>query len=864
MSNARCLTEGVDLPAVDMVGFLSPRRSLVDIVQATGRAMRRSAGKDYGYVLVPLYVEQMRGESVEDAVVRSKYDEVWRVLQSLKEHDDLLAQIISDMRIQRGQTGGYDDSRFRERVEVLGPTISLENLRRFISSACIDALGESWFERYGELVAYNQRFGHCDVPKRSVGKERKLANWVVQQRVSRNAGTLTREKIDLLDRLGFKWHPGGHRWREHYLALIAYKQRFGHCRVPQEWKENQKLATWVSTQRNRRRIGQLQADRIEALDRLGFGWAVDITTWEDRFKELCEYKQRFGHTRVHVRWPENPKLGAWVVEQRHNRRRRKIRPEYEHRLNEIGFEWDVSEKDPAAWDRMFDELRRFKNENGNLRVSADKNRKLAEWCQTQRRRFRLGRLPERRLRKLEETGFEWSTPNVSDRWNEMFHRLSEYRRLAGSCSFQQCDPSTRPLRNWCVRQRKLRRLGLLSEERVAALSALEFQWTPRQTPASSRDPNQSATPRVSWDRMFNELLEFFKIHGHYDVPQRWKANPQLAAWVIAQRAAYRRETLSAEQVQQLTSLGFRWEPFANKWDEMYRALSKFHERFGHTRVAQKWKENPRLAHWVAVQRRQKKLNRISEDRIAKLELLGFDWSPRATQPHSGRKASLALADRIAAAAKDWETMFEALEQYKRTHGDCLVPQRWKEDSRLADWVSNQRMAHTRGRLPPDYRERLESIGFDWDPVTNRWEEMFQQLVEFKKEHGHTNVPQHSGKYAQLAHWVRNQRAAKRYNRPIIAKRGKRLDEVGFAWRLIEPNSWESMFESLVEFKKVYGHCNVPQHWKENKRLGKWVNTQRTAYKRHKLSPEKQRQLNEIGFAWHLAPTNKRLAPSRLS
>jgi hypothetical protein len=92
------------------------------------------------------------------------------------------------------------------------------------------------------------------------------------------------------------------------------------------------------------------------------------------------------------------------------------------------------------------------------------------------------------------------------------------------------------------------------------------------------------------------------------------------------------------------------------------------------------------------------------------------------------------------------------------------------------------------------------------------------------------------------------------------ERGKRLDAIGFAWRLIDPNSWESMFDSLVEFKKIYGHCNVPQHWKENKRLGKWVNTQRTAYKRGKLSPEKQKQLNGIGFVWHLAPTNKRLVP----
>ena len=112
LSNARCLTEGVDVPAVDMVAFLSPKRSLVDIVQATGRAMRLSpeTGKEFGYVLVPLYVEKARGETIEQAVLRSNFDEVWKVLQGLKEQDDLLAQIIAAMRIERGRTGGFDDS----------------------------------------------------------------------------------------------------------------------------------------------------------------------------------------------------------------------------------------------------------------------------------------------------------------------------------------------------------------------------------------------------------------------------------------------------------------------------------------------------------------------------------------------------------------------------------------------------------------------------------------------------------------------------------------------------------------------------------------------------------------------------------
>jgi superfamily II DNA or RNA helicase len=934
MSNARCLTEGVDLPAVDMVAFFSPKRSLVDIVQATGRAMRRAPGKAFGYVLVPLYVEQTQGETVDQAVIRSKFDEVWRVLQSLKEHDDLLAQIISDMRIERGRTGGYDDARFRERVEVLGPALSLENLRRSITATCIDALGETWFERYGELLAYKEKFGHCDVPKRSMGKDKKLANWIVQQRVSKNDGTLSGEKIDLLDRLGFKWHPYGHRWRTNYLALIDFKQRFGHCRVPQEWKENRKLATWVCSQRVRRKAGELQSDRIEALDKLGFDWAIDVATWEDRFKELCAYKDRFHNTRVPARWSENRQLGAWVVDQRHDRRRGKIRPEHEQRLNEIGFEWDLTEKDPAGWDKMFAELQRYKEAHGTCRVPLDnEHRNLAHWCQAQRRRLRSGRLLDRRKQKLEQISFEWSPPSSADKWIEMFRRLSEHRQRTSSCAVKEGDESARSLRSWCTRQRKLFRLGLLSEAQVSNLNSLGFEWIPRRRVHSPSIHGEELDSEAAWSQKFNELLEFFKIHGHYDVPQRWKPNPNLAAWVSVQRRAHRNGSLPDEFTHRLNALGFRWNPLTDRWSEMYEALLRFRSRFNHTNVPQEWKKNPKLAHWVAVQRRQKKLGRLSENRIAKLNSVGFEWvrgrggvgksgirtetweamfaqlekfyrenghscvpqqyreNPKlgwwvTTQRKNRRKNKLTSEhitrldtlqfpwspmkigrprqprEKSATVPKAdrWEEMLDALKAFKEERGHCRVPRDFKGNTRLADWVSRLRTSRNKGMLPLEQEKNLTEIGFDWNPVTNRWDYMFDQLVEFRKEHGHTNVPQRSDKYAELAHWVRNQRAAKRYNRPIIAERGRCLDAIGFIWRLNDPNSWESMFDTLVEFKKVYGHCNVPQHWKENKCLGRWVNTQRTAYKRGKISAEKQKLLEEVGFVWRLAPTNKRLIP----
>lgn len=89
--------------------------------------------------------------------------------------------------------------------------------------------------------------------------------------------------------------------------------------------------------------------------------------------------------------------------------------------------------------------------------------------------------------------------------------------------------------------------------------------------------------------------------------------------------------------------------------------------------------------------------------------------------------------------------------------------------------------------------------------------------------------------------------------PIMAKRAERLDEIGFAWLLVEPNSWESVFDRLVEYKRVHGNCDVPQHYPKDKRLGKWVNTQRTTFKRGKIQPDRKRQLDSIGFVWNMRP-----------
>jgi superfamily II DNA or RNA helicase len=481
MSNARCLTEGVDVPAVDMVAFLSPRRSLVDIVQATGRAMRHAEGKTFGYVFVPLYVEQSRGETTLEAVKRSNYDEIWNVLNRLQEHDDLLAQIIDDLRTQRGETGGFDDTRFRERVEVLGSSMSLEDLRRSITAACIDAIGDPWMERYGQLTAYYKQQGNCDIPVRFAAN-RPLATWVVAQRYERRLGKLSQERIQLLDRLAFTWEPYNAEWRGNYLALRAFKERYGHCRVPTNSKEYKGLRAWVRSQRRKRTA--LDEERTRLLEKLGFEWQSALATWDERFEELRLFKEKFGHVRVPVTWKENKTLAGWVVRQRVWKRAGKISIDHQQRLEAVGFEWDLIADPDEQWGINIKKLREFSAANGHTLVSASRGDDpvLSRWLANVRRLLRRGKLSADQIDILDQLGVtdNASTELRARHWDTKFRQLETLLQTTGSCdpSRGARDPEMKLLCSWTNDQRMLNRRGLLDATRVARLESLGFRWEP--------------------------------------------------------------------------------------------------------------------------------------------------------------------------------------------------------------------------------------------------------------------------------------------------------------------------------------------------------------------------------------------------
>lgn len=103
LTNARCLSEGVDVPALDAVLFLTPRGSQVDVVQSVGRVMRKAPRKELGYIILPVVVPS--GVAPEEALRdNERYRVVWQVLQALRSHDDRFHAMINSIELNKRKT----------------------------------------------------------------------------------------------------------------------------------------------------------------------------------------------------------------------------------------------------------------------------------------------------------------------------------------------------------------------------------------------------------------------------------------------------------------------------------------------------------------------------------------------------------------------------------------------------------------------------------------------------------------------------------------------------------------------------------------------------------------------------------------
>jgi len=130
-------------------------------------------------------------------------------------------------------------------------------------------------------------------------------------------------------------------WDEMFRALEAFKKEHGDCHVPANWEKDQQLGRWVSMQRYRHKIGELQKHYVNRLNQIGFVWAPAEKVWNEMFQRLTKYKEKHGDCDVPSSCPSDPNLANWVANQRHRKKMGSLSAERVHRLASLGFVWSV-------------------------------------------------------------------------------------------------------------------------------------------------------------------------------------------------------------------------------------------------------------------------------------------------------------------------------------------------------------------------------------------------------------------------------------------------------------------------------------------------------------------------------------------
>ncbi len=204
----------------------------------------------------------------------------------------------------------------------------------------------------------------------------------------------------------------------------------------------------------------------------------------------------------------------------------------------------------------------------------------------------------------------------------------------------------------------------------------------------------------------------------------------------------------------------------------------------------------------------------------------------------------------------WEVWFGLLVAFRQEH-----PERWPvaretyRGKKIGSWCNNQRTKENNGTLPKDRRTRLEAIGFQWNPMEERRDEILALLAIYRKEH-----PDRWPKQGEIYREKRiGQKCASVRKEKRLGKLSKQLeqqlDATGFPWNPAKERR-DEMLTLLAAYREEY-----PDKWPSpeeiycNEKLGKWCDSARSRRRRALLSKQLEQQLEDMGFPWELRCAN---------
>ncbi|WP_052509501.1 DEAD/DEAH box helicase [Kitasatospora griseola] len=328
LCNSRLLTEGIDVAAVDAVCFADPKSSVIDIVQAIGRALRQSyrQGK-VSWVVIPVYLPTPEvgddtaaadpaevhdaGEAVKaeaDAEIEaSSFRTIWRVLRALAAHDARVVGRITELRAHRSQgtahtaatkpaAEGEATEAEAEGEQQPAPVESpIEWLRinarhhaakvlQTVKLRAFNPRAVEWQRMHAVATAFHIEHGHLDPTDKT--RHAELVSWLARQRHLNGQGLLDPARVSELDALGMIWSKNAGAWERGAAYAKAFHRQHGHLAIPATAKlDDYAVGAWMRRQRKAENLTKDQVAKLDGLDEL---WRLE-PDWNRSYRRLLAY-----------------------------------------------------------------------------------------------------------------------------------------------------------------------------------------------------------------------------------------------------------------------------------------------------------------------------------------------------------------------------------------------------------------------------------------------------------------------------------------------------------------------------------------------------------------------------------------------
>lgn len=850
VANAKCLSEGIDVPAVDGIAFTAPKKSPTDIVQAVGRALRRDPdGTGIATIIVPILLADDAAHTdggFEAGFDAGAYEVLWEVVSALRAHDDTFGDALDACRASGFQTQGVLD-RFRL---MLPDAYRVPHFLEHLTIRLVKSATSRWWDGYRALVAYYEQFGHALVPQRySDDDEFKLGQWVTKQRGAYKQGRLGSDRVEALEKVGLVYDPYRAYWEANLAALTAFREQHGHLDVPAGVTSayGTDLRQALTSYRGKYRQGVLPVERAQALDKLGIDWDLDSdVAWARMIATLRAYHAEHGDLLIppDLRNAKGAKVQSWMTVVRKRKASGDLSAAQVAELDALDMLWDAAR---VRWARQLKPIREHHNRCGSLRITpadvdADPAAARIRTCLVVlRRQYQRNELADFQVADLDAMGIDWDMER--NNWDTFYQECLRYHKEHGNLRINDDFVTESGIRlgRWLYDQKLRQFRGRLSEERVAHLESLGIEW---------RSSNRF---EVAWDRSLRELDAHCQaVHcTPDDIKQVDKtvAGYRIGVWLSHQRQSYRKGRLAASRIEDLASRGVTLAPSIlqtstptkvarSKADSWAVILATLRDAYGDGKIISRDTDLGRKAANALSRARAKfAAGKLTAEQIADLDAMDIEWR----QPGSS-----------------WREGYLVARQYYRQTGNLIptVAHRAANGTYLDSWLRSQRSQRSAGTLSEVKIAKLDTMGMVWDLDRATWERGLAAAACFRETFGHLNVPRDRrydgirGDSLGLYDFLKRQRSRWR-DGALSADRVAALDALGIHWAP-QDAAWDAKMVALTRFRNEYGHLLVPEHHvTDGLAVGNALHRIRRAYAAGTVPKDRVEALEQLGIIWDI-------------